>query len=115
MSDRLEDRLRRALRREEPPEGFAARVVAAAEAQAARRASRWDWLRPHSFRWAAALAACLVLLAAGLALERQRQRENRARGEAAKAQVMQALRITGARLHAAQAKVTRPAPSENKI
>jgi hypothetical protein len=114
MNDRLENHLRRALRREPPPDGFAARVVAAAEARAARRASRWDWLRPFTARRAAVAAACLLLLAAGLAMEQRRQREIRA-GEAAKEQVMLALRIAGARLHVAQAKVARPAPTENTI
>lgn len=114
MNDRLEQELRRALRPEEPPPDFAARVAAAAEAEAARRASRWNWLRFPAVRWAAA-AACLLVLAAGIAVEQRRQRELRDRGEAAKEQVMLALKIAGAKLHVAQAKVTRRAPTENNL
>lgn len=114
MMDRMENDLREALRRKEPPAGFAARVLAAAESQAARRPSGWNWLRPQ-MRWAVASLACILILAAGMAIRQQREREMRARGEAAKQQVMLALRITSAKLHVAQAKVTGRTHTENRI
>ena len=55
---RLDDELNIALRREDPPAGFAERVLAGAPAT--------RWTRP---RWAAAIAAAL-LLAAGVEFER---------------------------------------------
>lgn len=114
MMERMENDLRRALARKEPPAGFAARVLAAADSQAARRASHWSWFRPQ-MRWAVAALACVLILTAGLAIRQQREREMRARGEAAKQQVMLALRITSAKLHVAQAKVTGRTHSENRI
>ena len=113
MSEYLEDQLRRALGREEPPPGFAARVAAAAEAAASRRASRWGRFRPRAFRWAA--AACVLALAGGIALERRRECETRARGEAARHQVMLALKIAGAKLHVAQAKAVRRPLTEDDL
>jgi negative regulator of sigma E activity len=107
MMDRLENELREALRREEPPPGFAERVLAAAEAQAGPRQSVWDWFRMPAMRWALAAAACLALAAGITAVREKREREMRARSEEAKAQVMLALRITGSKLHMVQAKVAR--------
>ena len=96
MMDHLEDELRRALSRVEPPEGFAHRVLAATAKPAA------PWFRSPASRWAMAAAACL-LLAAGAAQYRQQRIE--ARGETAKAQLMLALRITGGKLQEVRAKV----------
>ena len=95
---RLDDELRNALRREEPPLGFAGRVLARAESMPSRR--RW-WAFPR-MRWAAA-AAAVVLLASGLGIERQRR--IRAQGEFAKEQVMLALRITGSKLQFVKEKI----------
>ena len=95
---RLDDELRAALGRREPPAGFAARVVARAAADAGRR--RW-WSVPR-LRWAAALAACLVL-AGGVEMERERR--IRRQGELAKQQVMLALRITGNKLQFVKEKI----------
>ncbi len=113
MTDRLDRELRRALARREPPEGFADRVLAAAEARASVRERRFHWWRMP--RLAVAVAACLLVLAAGLAVERHRRREVRARGEAARQQVMLALRITAAKLQVVQARVIRPAQGEDRI
>lgn len=97
--DDLERALRDALRRPSPPPGFAERVLARAEAEAAAR--RW-WRRPAALPWAGwAVAATLVVAAAGGAFLHERQR----RGEEAKEQVMTALRITEAKLELARAKV----------
>ena len=96
---RLEDELRTALRREQPSAGFAERVLARA---AEPRRSFWDWFRLPTFRWAMAGALALIMVAAGL---EYRHEQERARGEAAKQQLMLALRITGSKLKLAQQRV----------
>ncbi len=99
---RLEDELRNALRRESPPAGFVERVLA----RAAEQQSRWSivaWVRMRPMRWA--VAAGMALLMVGAGIEYQNQREERARGEAARAQVLLALKITGTKLQLAQQKI----------
>ena len=86
----LEDQLRHALRRREPPPEFTRRVLAAAWSPRPKR----GWYRVAAW----ALAACLVL-AAGLGYERQR------RGERARQQVLVALSIAGSELRSAQQKL----------
>ncbi|MCW5962517.1 MAG: hypothetical protein KIT83_00655 [Bryobacterales bacterium] len=103
MSDELEQQLRHALRRQQPPPGFAERVLAAAAHQAAAREETalpserlsW-WLRLWAApRWAHALvAAVLVLVLAGAWLQVQQARsEALARQEHATRQVLFALRL----------------------
>jgi hypothetical protein len=92
---RFEDQLRAALQREEPPAGFADRVLAiAAERDQRRERSRWfhfkNMFAVPRLRWAAAVVAIVVVSGVGVRVEEQR----RAEGEAAKRQVMLALRIT---------------------
>ena len=89
MPHDFEDELRAALHREDPPPGFAGRVLA--RAAAPRRAS---WLRP----FALALAAALLLASAGLGYRDYQ-------GRRAKQQVLLAMRITGFQWHKAQVKV----------
>ena len=85
---RFEKDLRGALRREEPPPGFAGRVLA-----------RVDSPRPRYARWiGAAIAACL-LLAAGRFEYRQYE------GRKAKQELLLALGIAGNKLSIAQEKV----------
>jgi hypothetical protein len=86
----LEDELRAALARREPPPGFAERVLA--RARPAARARRM-------YSVAAWAVAAGLLVAAGLQYERHR------RGEHAKEQVLLALRVAGQELHAAREKV----------
>jgi hypothetical protein len=86
----LEEELRRALRPLDPSAGFAERVTARLESRRRPRglAARYRWLP-------AALAACLVLsLFAAFGWQAHRQRE----GLAARAQLMQALRVTSQKL-----------------
>jgi hypothetical protein len=92
----LDDELRHVLRREPPPPGFAARVV--------WRASQRRQSPPRRFtRWLAALVAAI---AGGLQYRQfVTARAERAAGEAAKAQVIQALRITAGKLQMVRAKV----------
>lgn len=87
--DHLEKQLADALGRKEPSAGFEARVLAAAARRKQRR-----WFAPR-FQWAAALAASLVLIAGVVEYRESRQR---AAGEAAKAQLELALRITSDKL-----------------
>ncbi len=97
----LEDELKKALRREDPPEGFVERVLAAATM---RKQSAWDrFFASPGLRWAFAGALCLMLAVAGV--EYKRAVEEQARGAAAKAQLMLALRITADKLQIAQEKV----------
>jgi len=101
--DRLEDALREALRRKQAPEGFAERVLARQSTPA-----RWDrfrfWLDPPSLRWAGAAALTLVLLAG---IQYSAERRRRAEGEAAKQQILTALRITADRVEYTREKVVR--------
>jgi hypothetical protein len=86
----LEEQLKGALARKPAPDGFAERVAArAATRHAATSYAPW---------WAAA-AAILVMLAGGGAAYRHH------RGEAAKEQVMTAMKITAVKLHHIQTHV----------
>lgn len=85
--DWLEDELRRALARQEPPEGFAERVLA-------RRARGASGAR----RWLA--AAAMVVVAAGAAGAWRQHRGNEAKQE-----VMLALRLASAPVHHIQAEI----------
>ena len=94
----FEDQLRSTLERKEAPPDFAARVTAEARRRSTR-AGVWA----HRRRWIAVpVAASLVALVIGL--EQQRERRER-QGEAAKAQLMQALQITSGKLDRIHKKV----------
>lgn len=105
---RLDDELRNALRREVPPAGFEARLMArlASEPKQATGLARWfrlpEMRMPLMTQVAFAAALCLVVVA-GVRFERDRQ--ERAEGLAAKAKLMQALRVTGTQLQAVREKV----------
>ncbi len=91
--DSLEQDLKRAMARREPPPGFAERVAA----QAARTR------RPAPRRWLAA-AAMLVLMAGGAAGYRWHQ------GMVAKQRVLLAVKIAGGTLYRVQARVKEMRP-----
>ena len=101
---RWDDSIRDAMRREDPPEGFAERVMARVKAEErARGVTLAERLR-HAFRmpqlrWATAVAA--LALVAGT-VEYRGEMERQAEGERARDQVMLALRITGGKLREAQ-------------
>lgn len=99
----LEDNLKQALKRVDPPADFADRVlVHAAQAERETQAQRKPWagfFGIGALRWAAACAICVLLALSGTLYERDMQRR---RGEAAKDQLMLALRITGSKLQIAQ-------------
>jgi type VI protein secretion system component VasF len=88
--DWLDDELKRAFERQEPPPDFAARTIA--------RARRGRGLALP--RWAVAAAAGLAIAGAGYGY-RWRQ------GEAAKNQVLLAFRITAAKVNHIQTQVLR--------
>jgi hypothetical protein len=91
----LERELRNTLRRKDPPPGFADRVMARLEPQSIRKGPpRWT-------PWA--VAAALLLSTGGGVVYRQRQEQ--ARGEQAKEQLLLALQVTGAQLDHVRARV----------
>jgi hypothetical protein len=108
----VDDDLRHALRREEPPAGFAERVLrrVAEPPQAEQRARTLPFIQ-----WAA--AAALVAAMAGGINYVAKQKE-RAEGEAAKERVMLALHIAGSKLQLVQTRISRmhepPAKNSNQ-
>ena len=111
---RVEDELKNALRRREPPQGFTHRVLARAAEIGSRNVDQvWRDLWPKIFDQPLAPAnvlrwATVTVLAAGLVVGgvhfRSAQRE-RAQGEAAKQRLLLALRIAGRKLQLAKARV----------
>jgi len=102
----LEEALRQALQREEPPLGFEARVLGKLDEQAL--APSWRerlgaWLNPLPQRRAAWAAALCLLIVSGVVVERERER--RIEGEAAKEKLLLALRVTGSQLRAVHEQV----------
>jgi cytochrome c-type biogenesis protein CcmH/NrfG len=97
--NRFEEELRRALRDSQPPQGFAARVLARVS-----KPSRpsWRWLP----RVAIVVVSACVLLVAVLRYN-QRQQEI-VQAERAKQQVLQALRITRDKLQPLQDRLRGP-------
>ena len=104
----LENDLRKALERREPPAGFAERVLAQLELaptpKPGWREALISLVRVPSLRWATAGVVACLLLTLG-ALHYRRVQLERAAGEAAKAQVMQALRIASKKLNVTWRKV----------
>ena len=104
--DPLELKLKRALEQDDPPAGFTERVMARvleenSTARTAPRETPVRWRPTWLFRpaWRTALAgglAALMLLGAGLA---HRQRQERLRGEKARAELMLALEIASSQLN----------------
>jgi hypothetical protein len=100
--NQFENELRRALQRVEPPQGFAERVLARTQTDHSELApSRWwaGFLGTRGLRWAAACALSVVLATSGFLYQRAMERR---RGEAAKEQLMLALRITSSKLQVAE-------------
>jgi p-aminobenzoyl-glutamate transporter AbgT len=91
----LEHDLERVLRRERPPAGFASRVMQRIEADQPR-VSRSRWLR------ATAASVTLVAVLGGYATHKVVEHR---RGEHAKEQVLEAMRIASEKMHYAQQEV----------
>jgi anti-sigma-K factor RskA len=96
----FERNLREALRRKEPPPGFAGRVIARAREIDERSEARawWKW----SWRWSAAAALVVMLLAGGSLYQERRRQE----AERSKDQLMLALRVTGAKVRVVQERLS---------
>ena len=95
----LEDDLKRALRRQSPPAGFAGRVMQRIEQESTeteRRTRRPVWWR------AAAASVTLAAILGGYATHRVVEHR---RGEHAKEQVLTAMRIAGEKVRYAQQEV----------
>lgn len=93
----LEKDLERLLRRERPPAGFAARVMQRIETEGGGRGR----LSSFGGGWWRAMAAALLLTIIGGGWIAHHQLERR-EGERARAQVLLALQITSAKMHAAR-------------
>jgi hypothetical protein len=101
----LEDNLRDALRRQEPSDGFAERVLSKIpERKEGWKPSLTSLFRMPILRWAAVGSLVICLLFAGWVWQ-ERERRIRAEGEMAKAQLMQALRIASLKLNGARKKI----------
>jgi len=102
--NRLEDELRNALKRKDPPAGFSGRVLASTAGT-----SRKAWvglLKSRGLRWGLAAAICIMIFIAGI--EYRKTQEEMASGEAAKDQLMLALRIAGDQMQLVRSKINRP-------
>jgi hypothetical protein len=103
--------LRSALKRKEAPANLADGVMARIARETKHRAGWWSRLgltfRTPQLKWAAAVALALALMAGGI-IEHHRAELERARGEAAKAQLMQALRIASTKLNDTWKKALEP-------
>lgn len=112
----LEDDLKAALRREEPPADFADRVLARLN-----RRPEPTWrerlsvlVRPPRLQW---VALCLIvsLLVPFGAVQYHKELQNRAEGERAKQQLLFAVHLAGNRLHQAQRKVLQTSRMDTRI
>ncbi|MGH9582011.1 MAG: hypothetical protein ACRD4O_03625 [Bryobacteraceae bacterium] len=100
----FEKELKRALARREPAEDFAGRVLARAEERETKQtAARWHWFR-WTRMWMAAAVTALLLLPVGAGVV-YRRHERMVRGEAAKQELLLALRIASSKLHDARQQV----------
>lgn len=104
---RLEEELRKAMKREDPGPEFTRKVLGRVAAAPPQR-SWWEaltaGLRAPRLRWATAGVMAGALLISG-GLEYRREQRVRTEGEAAKEQLVLAMRIAGSKLHVAQQKV----------
>lgn len=111
----LEEELRNALRRQEPPEGFSRRVMANISSSGkagSENPLRWFFRNPV-FRWAAACVVGALLFAGLVANQHRAQRRAEARRDSQ--QALLALRITSLKLNeafAAAAYAGRHAPGD---
>ncbi len=106
----FEEELKKALARKEPGEGFVDQVLTKVETNRSgtAKARLVAWSNPL-WRFASAAILLMVALISGLAY---RQHERVAKGEAAKNQLLLAMRIAGSELHEAQLRVKKIEASE---
>ena len=98
---KFERDLHDAMRRKEPPPGFAGKVLARAREIDERDEGRagWKW----AWRWVAA-AAMVVMLVGGVSIYQEHRRQLEA--EKSKEELMVALRITSSKLQLVQEKLS---------
>ena len=96
--DDLEQQLKAALKKTDPSPFFESKVVAAGGRQSRERRTA------RRMRWAAAMSA-MAMAIAGMFWQREQAVEEQARGKAAKAQLMLALKVTSAKLDEIREKV----------
>ena len=115
----FDDELHHSLRRIDPPAGFADRVMARVQQESAPKPRRaWLralrvglWISSGTWSWQRALlslaaTASVAVLAVSVVVWRQhRIREEQRQGELARAQVIEALRITRVKLHRVRTRV----------
>jgi len=101
--DPLEEQLKQVLKREQPSSDFTARVLARVKQEEQRRPWWRSLFIAPSLRWAIAVVLCILVIG-GVIYQREEARQ-RAEGEAAKQQVMLALRIAGTKVKLAQDRV----------
>ena len=92
----LEQELKTAMKRREPPKGFAERVKARVDAE--QPGKRFEW------RWIAAMAASLVLIVGG---HEYRQEQQRREAERIQAEVRIAFQITQKKLELVRTHLSR--------
>jgi len=100
----MHDDLRDALRRVDPPAGFAERVIEKARAENVRVENVRLKADATNARWGWAVAATLVVALGGGAWYRTEERR-RQEGEEAKRQVLLSLNIAGTKLRSIEMKV----------
>ena len=104
----LEDNLKAALERIEPPAEFTGRVLARLNGQAPLKLAWWDLLgvllRPPRIQWVA-LSVIVSIMIPFAAVQYQKERRLRAEGEKAKEQLVFAVHVAGNKLHRVQQKV----------
>lgn len=95
--DDIEEKLRKAMARQSPSSGFAAKVARIATDRDAKREMipQPKWF----FRWAVTAILVIATIAISASYQRQREREQ---GELAKRQILVALRITNNKLQLVQ-------------
>jgi len=104
--DDLERQLKNALSRKQAPDWFEAKVLAAAARETKVPAAFWQRLMAGTrLRMASAVLASAAVLASGLAWQHERAVRERAEGEAAKAQLQLALKVTRVKLHKIEQKL----------
>src|SRR2546428_3509396 len=103
--NRLEDELKNALRRKEPPPDFAGRLLARIPVSPAAKPSGWQALlslfRTPQRRWVTASVMACLFVWIGIVQYRKYQ-EVKVEGELAKTQVMLALHIASTKLNLVQ-------------
>ena len=112
MSEKLERELKKALRRVDPPAGFAERVLARAakEKDRAPVRIRFPWFGMIGLRWAATCALCVAVAVSAMVYQHDRQEK----GERAKAQLMLALQITSSKLQIASENIRQISSPEQR-